>query len=205
MNPYITETEYAVKNLIILATKEDLTLEELKTKLAEAEAKFKIHKWDFQTSDLNDDFSDAYVMAAFHRMAKTKKAIDALQNEVNSLQALIGTKQSAIQAICGAILQISKQGISFVHGSVENSPGGRYIGTIQLRDIIWQSRNQAIHSEECSFRKPIIQLFSTLEAEQGVDFSLTQHPKQSRAKQVIKLLGWTSYEKYSQDMKTLLP
>jgi hypothetical protein len=69
MNQYITETEYAVKNLIELVSKENVKLEEMKTSLSIAEAKYKHNKWDFETSDMNDDFSDAHVMGAFQRMA----------------------------------------------------------------------------------------------------------------------------------------
>ena len=130
MNPYITETEYAVKNLIELASKEETELEELKGKLPAVEAKFRHNQWDFETSDMNDDFSDAHVMGAFHRMASAHKETSEIKEEVNVLQASIGSKQSAIQAICGAILQISKQGISVVHGSKASAPEGRAIGAV---------------------------------------------------------------------------
>lgn len=155
MNPYITETEYAVKNLIELASKEETELEELKGKLPAVEAKFRHNQWDFETSDMNDDFSDAHVMGAFHRMASAHKETSEIKEEVNVLQASIGSKQSAIQAICGAILQISKQGISVVHGSKASAPEGRAIGAVNLRDIIWEARNQAIHYEEGSFNKKV--------------------------------------------------
>lgn len=205
MNQYISETEYAVKNLIDLAASEENQIEELKKKLAPIEAKYKIHKWDFETSDLHKDFSDIYVIAAFQRMAKAGKEAGKLEQEINSLQALIGSRQSAIQSICGAILQIAKQGISIVHNGLANAPDGRNIGTLKIKDVIWQARNQAIHFEEGNFSQKVVNVFSSLERDFGADFSLAQHQKKSRAKQIIFLLGWNDYANYSNDMQRLLP
>lgn len=205
MNPYITETEYAVKNLIELASNEEAELEKQKKALTASEAKFKHNQWDFETSDMNDDFSDAHVMGAFHRMASAHQESTELQQEINALQALIGSKQAAIQAICGAILQISKQGISVVHGGKDNASEGRQIGSVNLRDIIWEARNQAIHYEEGRFNRNVTELFEKLKSDNGPEFCIVAHTGQSRAKQIIQLLGWQAYESYSGDMQLLLP
>jgi hypothetical protein len=188
-----------------LAASEENKIEELKQKLASIEAQYKAHKWDFETSDLHEDFSEAYVMAAFHRMAKAGKEAGDLEQEINSLQALIGSRQSAIQSICGAILQIAKQGISIVHGGLANAPDGRNIGTLKIKDVIWHARNQAIHYEEGNSNQNVVNVFLSLERDFGADFSLAQHQKQSRAKQIIFLLGWNDYANYSNDMQNLLP
>ncbi|NCT98291.1 MAG: hypothetical protein GXD23_13050 [Comamonadaceae bacterium] len=205
MHQYITDTEYAAKNLILLANEEEKKLQELSEQLKRAEAHQKAHKWDFESSDLNDDFSEAYVMAAFVRMANAAKQAEALQGQLASLQVSIGTHQQAVQAIAGSILQIAKQGISLVHGGLAAAPDGRKIGTVSLKQIIWQARNQALHYEEGNFKKPVSDLFAVLEVEQGLQFSLTGHPNQSRAKQIIGLLGWSDYVAYVRDMQSLLP
>jgi hypothetical protein len=44
------------------------------------------------------------------------------------------------------------------------------LGSLALRDIIWQARNQSMHYEEGSFKKALVDLFSMLEAEQGLQF-----------------------------------
>jgi hypothetical protein len=62
-----------------------------------------------------------------------------------------------------------------------------------------------MHYEEGSFKKPLLDLFAKLESEQGPQFSLATHPKQNRAKQVLELLGWSSYSAYLADMQALLP
>jgi hypothetical protein len=205
MHQFIVNTEFAVKNLLQLATEEEKVLKELVSRLGSVEAQFRVHKWDFETSDLNDDFSDAYVMAAFGRMAKAQEEAEALRVEMAAIQVSIGTHQQATQAITASVLQIAKQGLSIVHGDLAAAPQGRSIGSLPIRDVIWQARNQALHFEEGSFSKPVTTLFSVLEAEQGPQFSLANHPKQCRAKQVLVLLGWDSYENYIADMVTLLP
>lgn len=205
MHQYIADTEFASQNLLQLATEEENKLEELSTQLRSVEAKLSAHKLDFESSDLNDDFSDVYVMGAFYRMAKAAQQAEVLHRQLATFQASIGTHQQAIQAIAGALLQIAKQGISVVHGSLAAAPEGRKIGTASLKEVIWQARNQALHYEEGKFKRSVTDLFTTLEREQGAQFSLVAHANQSRAKQVLSVLGWKSYAAYLSDMQSLLP
>lgn len=205
MHPYLQDTEYAVQNLLILATDEEDRLKALTDMLSVVEAQLKIHQWDFQSSDLNDDFSDAYVMAAFRRAGRAAQETDRLKVDVAKLQASVGARQQATQALAGAVLQIAKQGISVVHGGPATAPTGRTVGTLFIRDIIWQGRNQSMHYEEGNFKKALIDMFARLETEQGHQFDLAAHPKQNMAKQVLDLLGWSSYSNYKQDMQALVP
>lgn len=205
MHQYLKDTEFAAKSLFSLATDEERQLSELAIKLAPLEQQLKVFQWDFQTSDLNDDFSEAYVMAAFIRAAKTGQEVQRTRVEVAELQASIGTRQHSVQAIAGAIFQLAKQGISLVHGGLATAPTGRMLGSVAIRDVIWQARNQSMHYEEGTFKKPLLALFSTLEQEHGPQFSLSVHAQQNRAKQVLDVLDWRSYHLYLQDMQTLLP
>jgi hypothetical protein len=200
---YTDDTEFATRNLIDLAMREEAALAEKVALLTAAEQRLKVHQWDFQTSDLNDDFSDAYVMAAFARAARAGQERDAIGREVARLQATIGAQQAAVQAICGSILQIAKQGISLVHGSLAAAPSGRLVGRSQLKNVVWQARNQALHYEEGNFRPPVVALFGALEQSHGATFSLVAHPQRSLAKQVVHLLGWTTYEAYLADARAL--
>lgn len=205
MHQYLKDTEYAAQNLFRLATDEEHQLKTLAEDLGPKEKILKVHQWDFQTSDLNEDFSDAYVMAAFVRAAKAGQEVERLKGEVAALQASVGTHQHAVQAIAGAIFQIAKQGISFVYGPPNAAPTGRTLGSLAVRDIIWQARNQSMHYEEGKFTKPLLDLFLKLEQEQGPQFSLVAHANQNRAKQILDVLGWTGYHEYLQDMQVLLP
>ena len=205
MHQYLQDTEYAVQHLLRLATDEEVQLKTLTDTLRQTEAQLKIHQWDFQSSDLNEDFSDAYVMAAYGRAKRAAQETDRPKVEIAKLQASVGARQQATQALAGAVLQIAKQGISVVHGGPATAPTGRTVGTLFVRDIVWQARNQSMHYEEGNFKKALTELFANLETERGPQFSLAAHPKQNRAKQVLDLLGWSSYSAYKQDMQALLP
>lgn len=205
MNPYLIETQYAIENLISVASHENVLQGQKMRELESTEVRLKHHDWDFRTSDLHEDFSDAYVMAAFGRMAQSATERDALKIEVATLQFQIGVHQASVQSLNGAVLQLAKQGISIVHGGRASAILGRNIGSLALRDIVWQGRNQAIHYEEGNFRNDVTDVFSALEAEHGPDFSLAIHAGKNRATQVIKLIGWVSYDAYIADMMLLLP
>lgn len=212
MHQYIVETGNTVRSLLELVNHEDSLIKEHTAKLREAMVEIKTHGWDFRTNDLNDDFSDTYVMAAFFRLANSTAGTDRLKSEITRFQALVGAHQLTTQVICGSILQIAKQGISLVHGSflapdsyIINTPPGRMLTFLTLRDIIWQACNQAVYCKEGSYRRPVIDLFAELEKSHGPQFSLSQHPRQSRAKQIIQLLGWLNYGGYIADMRSLLP
>ncbi len=205
MHQYLQDTAFAAQSLFRLATDEANQLKDFTEKLPPLEQQLKVHQWDFQTSDLNEDFSDAYVMAAYGRAAKAGQEVERLKVHVAELQASVGTRQHSIQAIAGSILQVAKQGISLVHGGLAAAPSGRMLGSLAIRDIIWQARNQSMHYEEGTYKKALADLFSTLETEQGPQFSLTIHAKQNRAKQVLDALGWSNYDSYLQDMQSLLP
>lgn len=204
MNQYLTDTEFATDNLFKLATEEGRRLQELLEGLKPVEERLKIQQWDFQSSDLNEDFPDAYVMAAFHRAAKTHQEAQNVRHQIAKVQASVDAHRHAVQSIAGAIFQIAKQGISVVFEKLTLAPPGRMLGSLALRDIIWQARNQSMHYEEGKPGKGVVELFGTLEQEYGMQFSLTAHPESNRAKQVLDLLGWTSYEFYLEDMQTLL-
>lgn len=205
MHQYLNDTEFAAQHLFGLATDEERQLKVLSERFAQLEQQLNVHEWDFQTSDLNEDFSDAYVMAAFARAAKTGQEVARLKSEVAVLLTRVGTHQHSVQVVAGAIFQIAKQGISLVFGNPSAAPRGRMLGSLSIRDVIWQARNQSMHYEEGVFKKPLLDLFSTLEIEQGSRFSLTTHAKQNRAKQVLDVLDWVSYKSYLKDMQELLP
>jgi hypothetical protein len=200
---YFEDTEYATKNLIDLIAGQQKELEGVKEELANQIAKNKFFAWDYETSDLNDDFSEAHVMNAFRNMAQANQEADKLKVTKSRLEATIGTQQQAIQSMCGALLQIVRQGLSLVHGGPNNSPAGRQLSGIALTDIVWQARNQAIHYEKKKFHPPVVETFNALEAAFGAEFTLANHQGSSRAKQVVYLIGWDEFETFKNDMALL--
>jgi hypothetical protein len=211
MHQYIIETGNTVRTLLELLIHEESLIKEQTAKLHKAVIEIKAHGWNFQTDDLNDDFPEPYIKAAFFRIENSTAGADKLKSEIARYQAILGTHQSTTQTLCASILQIAKQGISLVHGSfllpdryIINTPPGRILASLTLRDIIWQACNQVAQCKREPYGKPVIDFFSELERFHGPQFSLEQHPHQSRAKQIIRLLGWLDYRDYVIDMQLLL-
>ncbi len=212
MHQYIVETGNTVRGLLELVNHEGSLIKEQISKLREAIIELKAQGWNFNAIDLKDDFSDTYVMSAFFRLANFTPSTDELKSEIARTQALLGAHQLTTQTLCGSILQIAKQGITLVHGSflthdsyTIGTPPGRILAPLTLRDIIWQSCNQAVLCKEENYQQPVIDLFAELELSHGPQFSLSRHPRQSRAKQIIQLLEWLNYGTYIADMRLLLP
>lgn len=209
MHKYINDTQFAITSLLRLATAEEKERNEKGKQLIGIEVPLRLHRWDFEPSDLSEELSDASVRAARSLIEKGKQEAEGfrknLLDQQASIQASISTHQLSQQVISGAILQIAQQGISVVYSDdLKTAPEGRQLCTVPVRDIIWQARNQALHYEKTTYQKSVVDLFSTLEKEGGAGFSLTNHPKQSRATQILELLGWVTYSDYLRDMNSIL-
>ncbi|MBL8597382.1 MAG: hypothetical protein JNL14_06555 [Devosia sp.] len=200
---YAEDVDYASANLIKLMSHEEGELAHLWNQLDTEQRAVAHFQWDFETSDLNEDFSDAYVHAAFARMAKADQHAQDLRVRVSALEASIGARRLAVQAISGALLQVVKQGIAVVHGSLADAPAGRKVGSVNLKDVVWQGRNQSLHFEENEFRQPLKDVFRALAENYGDAFCLEKHAGQNLAKSVVWLLGWNSYDQYRADIRDL--
>lgn len=203
MHQYNRDTEFAASNLIALARDEASQLRTLQNELRQIEAEVAYHYWDFSTSDMNDDFPEYQSISAFRRMSEAQAKKQQQEHRISSIQSSMESKSSAVEFIAGSILQLARQGISIVHSNDPNSPPGRMIGSVSLREVVWFGRNQAIHYEERP-KMPVVNLFRVLEEEQGQHFSLSMNQGKNMAKHVINLLGWNSYEAYLSDMESLL-
>lgn len=100
---------------------------------------------------------------------------------VRSLEALLGVLSSAL-------LQIARQGMSLVHGTLEDAPTGRRIGTQSLAHLVWLARNQAMHFEEVRSHPRVRACFASLARDFGQQFSLENRPQTNLAWEIIKLL-----------------
>jgi hypothetical protein len=92
-----------------------------------------------------------------------------------------------------------------IYGNPRNWPEGKPIGSQNLSKVILETRNQSIHADEArkngKFNKiDVATCFNTLEELNPV---FSDYLKCDMAFEVIKVLGWTSYEKYRADMLTL--
>lgn len=206
MNKYLAETQYAARGLIDLYMHEILAyMKAERDFVAGAEA---VKAWNAQPA--GKDFLQAglgvLLLQQLPDMTKNTEQMRESAGKTFALDPLIKTRTFAHQVLCGALLQIAKQGISVTYGHEwkTNCPEGRAIGSETLRNIIWQGRNHSMHYEEK--KKPdeaTRQCFANLEA-LDARISLSSQPSTNFAAHVIDLLQWHSYAEYENDMTSLL-
>ncbi len=117
----------------------------------------------------------------------------------------------AINILAGTVLQIAKQAISIRHGAdiSDCALQGRLISGTCVRDLIWIGRNQAMHFEETNETKQPgirksgwVDLFKILNTHHQGAFSLAP-PFQSKAFEILQILGWSRFDQYESDMQDL--
>lgn len=151
----------------------------------------------------NPDFDDDLQSTAMYwesYFGPEKEAFHA-DVEKQDLESLIAARQFSTDAQGGNILQYAKLGISLVHRGLNACPDGRHIGTLPLKDVIWQSRNQAIHWDEGRFKQPVRDVFATLARESDPKFN--DFTSRNMAFEVVSLLGWHSFSDFERDMLSL--
>jgi uncharacterized membrane protein len=128
------------------------------SKESEASTKFQL----FQNMDLNDDVDPLRAEWMFQQASRAKQEVTSLTREIDELASDIAGKQqevdalaqsilnhtSSVEALATALLLIAQQGIAVVYGATtwkSFCPRGRQIGGVDLRDLVWQGRNQAAH------------------------------------------------------------
>lgn len=204
MHQYISDTEYAVRELINLITVEEKQLSEFQNKYKGLSSKEKYLNQELMNAPFNDDVDPLQEQAISIDWYKICEELADLQKQIVVLQASIDAKSVSIDALCGAVLQIAKQGISIVHSHLGQCPDGRGIGTEKLKNVIWQARNQSMHYEEGNFKPPVTDCFANLEISLGNKFSLSLNMGKNLAHHVIEELGWKDYSTYESDLKSLI-
>lgn len=205
MNQYLVDTDYAVRQLIELVTAEEVQIAQIQLAREAKKPKLEFLYKRFRDSEWGDDVDEIKLQSYLVNWAREQKEVTDLQEEIKRLELSVNIKKDSINALCGALLQIAKQGISKVHGSLDSCPDGRGIGSDKLKNVIWQGRNQSLHYEEGNFRRHVQDCFANLAATFGNQVSLALHPQENLAYEVIEILGWKQYSAYTSDMQSLLP
>jgi len=207
MRKYVADTEWATRHLIALVYDEKKRLSHYQSQLDQITKTKDFLYWDFSNSDLQEDFDDAHLQFKYGKLSEYVKNTQSLyedaKKQVAETEEHIANLDQSYRVICGAILQIAKQGISTVHGRLNNCPTGRLIGSTALSVVIWQARNQTMHYEMNKYDPPVRDCFEILEREFGQQFSLASHGGENLAHHVIELLGWTDYSAFETDMFSL--
>lgn len=177
MEAYLKEIEFAVTPIILAIWYEHAQLEKIEKKYERAINKvLKEHKRN----------SGRWVSS------QSVKVLDQTGNAMNSLKQRIATREFAVSMLAGSLLQFSKQGISIVYGDINSCPNGPFIGSQNLKSVIWHGRNQSLHWEDQPLSKSVNECFRKLSLEFGLmRFGMFQH--QNLGFNIIQLLEWKSY------------
>lgn len=200
---YLADTRYATEALFTLINADVSKLAEQQEKLFGLKAKFDAFEWNYRSMDLSEDFSDVQLMNAGAQAHAAFQDTAALSKEIDMLQREIDDREFARRALCGAVLQIAKQGIHSTCGGYETAPRVRWYGKVHLAQVIWEARNQSMHYEGKPWDNPRI-VFEELNAAGFLDFNLSEPPCKNRALEILALLGWQQYADYERDMTALL-
>lgn len=204
MHQYLVDTEYATSTLVTVIYQENQKLDRLRKQAEE------------QARSVRDADNHAYVLYHSCRYPWRVLEADALTKrlraehetmiiELSSLEAEVEYKAASLSALAAALLQIAKQGLSLVYGEKKSDcPDGRTIGTQNLKEVIWEGRNQAAHYDSGRYKPPVKNCFARLASDFGSDFDLAANGRRCLAKEVIGLLGWQDYATYRMDMEGLL-
>lgn len=154
---YLKEIKHAVETIIGEIYREHDEIKILKKELAQLNAAtedgYRRAEFLALNPDLDDEglgtgiYWDTYFGPDKQRFHK--------QNETNNSVLKLNAHKFSLVALSGSILQYAKQGISLKYGDRNTCPPGRIIGGQELKEIIWQGRNQALHWEDGSFQNPV--------------------------------------------------
>lgn len=182
---FIEHTAPAVEALFDAISREKARYEPIKRSF---HGVHEIHYFDFITSDLQEDFDDRQVQHKYAQAAEAK------------MQALFVSQ--SIEVLCGAVLQIAKQGISLLLDD-DRCSEGRSIGSQPLSNVIWHARNQAMHWEDGRIKnKHTRECFKVLAREFGEQFEFKDSPR-NMAWDVVSVIDWSSYSDYEKDMRAI--
>ncbi len=123
---------------------------------------------------------------------------------VEEVNLKVAAYNIALQALATSLLQIAKQLISTHFLGAKNCPDGRMVGGQPLKTVIWEGRNHAVHYEEGTPRKGVMNCFDQLKADFGPQFDVSNTPPKNLSPLVVDLLKWSDIHQFETDMRSLL-
>jgi hypothetical protein len=203
MDAYLAEIEFAVRSLLPALWEERERAVGLRTEVASLTAETHRNYEQVERiaqAELPDD-DGIGTMLYWETYFGPDKERHASEGELRAIEQRLAAHEFSVAALAGALLQHAKQGISIVHGAPSNARAGRSLGSLTLRTVIWEGRNQAIHWEEGGLRTAGQNCFAALASEQDPKFA--DHARRSLAMDIVELLGWRDFETFATDMRSL--
>ncbi|GLO25636.1 hypothetical protein [Pseudomonas putida] len=168
-----------------------------------------IHSIDLQIAEYSDRLDRQQqdldiALRATANAPEERARVGRQESKLEATQRALETFDQTANVLAGALFQLVKQAMSIVHGSNKNYPNkGRAIHNLDLCDLVWQARNQAMHFEATKPDSNWANEFYALNAIYPGKFSMSP-PHVSRAKAIFDLLGWQDYKTYGADVMSLL-
>lgn len=201
MKIWVAESAHATTSLIPLIWGEHDAVEAAAMKLHTLEQD--TERGYRQSAAFMDDIDDEGLATAIYwdTYFGPDKERHHAEVELEGIRATLDARSASRNSIAAAMLQIAKQGLSAVHGGLTAIPPGRTLHGVELRQIIWQGRNQAMHWEEGQPHKGVIDCFDALKA--AADPAFGEYATRSLAFDVVALLGWRDQTTFEADLLTL--
>lgn len=201
MKIWLAESAHATTSLIPLIWAEHDAVEAAAMKLKALEQE--TERGYRQSAAFMDDIDDEGLATAIHwdTYFGPDKERHHAEVELEGIRATLEARSASRNSIAAAMLQIAKQGLSAVHGGLAPVPPGRTIHGVELKQIIWQGRNQAMHWEDGQPHKGVINCFNALKA--AADPTFGDYDTRSLAFDVVSLLGWRDQAAFVADLLTL--
>lgn len=200
MHQYIIDSSFAVQGLISLISQDSERLSEHVEMQKTALAKEEYFDLAFLQREMHPDANYWYgrYYEAAERHAEIKKQIEFLE-------AQILDRRHSLGALAGALLQISKQGISSVRRRPDNCPASRQVRGVDIKWLIWAGRNQTQHYEEPNkIDQSTVTIFGNLNSYAGATVLPDPKSGTNLAFNIMTILGWLDYAQYEQDMVSIL-
>lgn len=210
LEDYLNETEFASTKIIEAIWNDFRKSEKLKDEI-QKQSKIVQIEYDrsvaMQTYAEDPDDVMQGVARYWDNYFGADKEVYHKSKELETLTKLLAVREFSLNLLCGNLLEHAKKGLSIIYGNPKTWPDGKQIGSQGISKIILGARNQSIHIEEAikdgKFRNPEIQLcFDTLAKE--IDHSFTDYTVRDLSFEIIQLLNWDSFEKYKNDMLTVV-
>jgi hypothetical protein len=200
MKTWLAETQHAISSLIPLVWEEQVQLDEATQRLANLEAATEDGYLRAQAllDDLDDEGLGSFQYWETYFGADKERFHAAIATDER--HQVLEARAFARSSLASAILQIAKQGISAVHGGLDAAPAGREIHGVQIKDLIWQARNQAMHWEEGKPHKGVVECFDKLSQKAPV---FSTYSARSLAFEVISLLDWRDVAAFERDLSEI--
>lgn len=186
-NDYISITSRVTLHLIQALNLQSLETQEL------------IERLSTQMKDV-----DTIELVASELSEEERRRSERTRTKLESTKIAIAISKNTQNILASTILQVAQQGMSTIHGGIGNYPNkGRSVYGVNLCELVWQGRNQAMHYETTARRADWKHVFKSLNSSFPGRFDLTP-PFESRAKDIIDILGWDKHSVYEADLRSLL-